>query len=50
MAPQLPKAAQGTLTTALLTAGQEVLLHGDSVESAFGAAADKVNRELESSR
>ncbi len=50
MAPQLPKAAQGVLTTALITADQKVLLHGESVESAFGEAAKQVNDALTSSQ
>ncbi|MFI6349167.1 ABC transporter substrate-binding protein [Streptomyces sp. NPDC050560] len=50
MAPQLPKSAQGTLTTALIAADQKVLLDGESVEDAFGAAADQVNAAIEASR
>jgi multiple sugar transport system substrate-binding protein len=50
MAPQLPKSAQGTLTTALITADQKVLLDGESVKAAFGAAADQVNAAIEASR
>jgi len=46
MAAQLPKTAQGVLTTALITADQKVLLQGVSVKDAFTEAQNTVNAAL----
>lgn len=50
MAPQLPRAAGDVLTSSILTAQQKVLLQGDSVEDAFGAAAKEVQAALDTGK